>query len=86
MTYRWIPRRALPEDPDQRRDAINRFNERIIDLVREDGRVFLSSTMLDGNYILRLVALAFRTHKRTIDLALRILKEKVEQLEALGEG
>ena len=39
--------------------------------------------MLDGNYTLRLVALAFRTHQRTIDLALRILKENVERLETV---
>ena len=43
-------------------------------------RLILSSTMLDGRYTLRLVPLAFRTHRRTIDLALRILGEKAALL------
>jgi aromatic-L-amino-acid decarboxylase len=82
VTYRWIPRRGLPDDPAARKAAIDRFNERLIELIRSDGRVFLSSTVVDGNYTLRLVALAFRTHRRTIDLALKLLEENVERLEA----
>jgi len=84
VTYRWIPRKGLPppEDPVARQAAIDRFNERLIEAIRQDGRVFLSSTQLDGNFTLRMVALAFRTHKKTIDLALRILTEKVAELEA----
>jgi len=44
--------------------------------VRRDGRIFLSSTMLDGRFMIRMVALSFRTHRRTIDLALRVLREQ----------
>ena len=47
---------------------------------RHDGRVFLSSTMLDGRYTLRMAALAFRTHRRTIDLAVRVLREQAAAL------
>ena len=36
--------------------------------------------MLDGKFVLRLAVLSFRTHLRQIDLALRILQEKVRQL------
>jgi hypothetical protein len=32
--------------------------------------------MVDGRFTLRLAVLAFRTHRRTIDLALRILREQ----------
>jgi hypothetical protein len=45
--------------------------------VRADGRIFLSSTMLDGRFTLRMAALSFRTHRRTIDLALEILSEQL---------
>jgi len=31
--------------------------------------------MLDGRYTIRMAALGFRTHRRTIDLALRVLSE-----------
>lgn len=71
VTYRWVPKGAdLAE--------ANRINERIVDHVRRDGRVFISSTMIDGRFTLRMVALSFRTHRRTMDLALTVLKEAVE--------
>ena len=70
VTYRWAPAGVGLE-------RANEINQAIVDGVRRDGRVFLSSTMLDGRFTLRLAALAFRTHRRTIDLALRVLREQV---------
>ncbi len=60
----------------------NRDNETIVDAIRRDGRVFLSSTQLDGRFTLRMAALGFRTHRRTIDLAIRILCEQRSALTA----
>ncbi|MFI5136147.1 MAG: pyridoxal phosphate-dependent decarboxylase family protein, partial [Chitinophagales bacterium] len=57
VTYRFIPKQG---------DA-NDFNKRLIELVQKDGRVFISSTMLDGKFILRAAILAFRTHLKTVD-------------------
>lgn len=73
-TYRWVPETG---DPDA-------FNRALLRAVHEDGRVFLSSTLVDGDYVLRLAALTFRTHLDTIDLTLRILEEKVAELEGRG--
>jgi aromatic-L-amino-acid decarboxylase len=70
VTYRWVPPGATLEET-------NRINEEIVDAVRRDGRIFLSSTLLDGRFVLRMAALSFRTHRRTIDLTLRILREQV---------
>jgi len=75
VTYRWVPRGATLE-------RANAINQRIVESVRRDGRIFLSSTLLDGRFTLRMVALGFRTHRRTLDLALRILREHA----ALAEG
>jgi aromatic-L-amino-acid decarboxylase len=75
VTYRWAPRGASLE-------RANAINQRIVETVRRDGRIFLSSTMLDGRFTLRMVALAFRTHRRTMDLALRILREHAALAEA----
>jgi len=72
VTYRYVPRRG---DPDA-------FNERLVAEVRRDGRVFLSSTMLDGKFTLRLAVLSFRTHLETIDFTLRILEEKAKLIES----
>lgn len=70
MTYRYVPKDG---------DA-NAFNAALIDEVKKDGRVFLSSTLIDGIFYLRLAVLSFRTHKSTIDICLSVLKEKSELL------
>ncbi|MGV3540589.1 MAG: pyridoxal phosphate-dependent decarboxylase family protein [Rufibacter sp.] len=59
----------------------NHFNQRLVQAVQQDGRVFLSSTKLGEDFMLRFAILSFRTHKATIDLALEILVEKVVELE-----
>jgi aromatic-L-amino-acid decarboxylase len=76
VTYRWSPPGVSPE-------RINQLNRAIVEGTRRDGRIFLSSTMLDGRFTLRMAALAFRTHRRTIDLAVRVLRE---QAAAVGNA
>lgn len=71
VTYRWIPKTGNPDD----------FNQRLAEEVVKDGRVFISSTILDEKFTLRLAILSFRTHLKTIRLTLRILREKVELFE-----
>ncbi len=70
VTYRWSP-------PGESLDRVNALNQAIVDGARRDGRVFLSSTMLEGRFTLRMAALAFRTHRRTMDLAVEVLREQV---------
>jgi glutamate/tyrosine decarboxylase-like PLP-dependent enzyme len=72
VVYRYIPKNG---------DA-NEFNKRLLDEVVADGRVFISSTTLNGKFTLRFACLAFRTHLKTVDTLLEVLKEKVEMLEA----
>ena len=71
VTFRYLPGRG---DPDA-------FNRRLIDSVQRDGRVFISSTVIDGRFTLRLAVLSLRTHLETVDLAITILREKARQLE-----
>jgi len=63
-TFRYVPKHG---DADA-------FNERLVQAIRKDGRVFLSSTQVDGRFIIRLAVLSFRTHLDTIDLTIDILK------------
>ncbi len=69
-TFRWVPERG---------DA-NAFNEALVREIHRDGRVFVSSTMLDGKFTLRLAALVFRTHLDSIELLLDVLQEKMQAL------
>ncbi|MGH7513551.1 MAG: pyridoxal phosphate-dependent decarboxylase family protein [Gemmatimonadales bacterium] len=75
VTYRWAPAGAGLE-------RTNLINQRIVEGVRRDGRIFISSTLLDGRFTLRMVALSFRTHRRTMDLAVRVLREQATAAEA----
>lgn len=64
VIYRYIP----PQD-----DA-NMFNKNLVEYVQKDGRVFVSSTTIDGVYWLRLAVSCFRSHLKEVDLYLGILK------------
>lgn len=70
VTYRYIPRNG---------DA-NEFNRKLIREIHQDGRIFVSSTILNGKFTLRLAVLVFRSHLDIIDLTLKVLQEKVAKL------
>lgn len=67
--------RYVPEGQDS-----NAFNLALQEAVRQDGRVFLSSTTIEGVVFIRLAVLSFRTHLSTIDTCLDVLKEQVREL------
>lgn len=67
--------RYLPAEGD-----IDEFNRRLIDELRKDGRIFLSSTVLDGKYMIRVNVLSYRTHLETMDLAIKVLNENIRKL------
>ncbi len=71
MIYRYVP---------EEEDA-NIFNEQLVEYVQRDGRVFLSSTKMDGVFWIRLAVLCFRSHLREVDLCLEILKAGVQYLQ-----
>ena len=70
MIYRYVPPTG---------DA-NEFNAKIVEAVRIDGRVYLSSTTINGVFWIRLAVLSFRSHLKTIDLCLEVLKNSVRKL------
>lgn len=52
----------------------NELNARLVRHIHEDGRIFVSSTTIDGVLWLRLAALCFRTHRRHVDLLIDIVR------------
>lgn len=70
LFFRYVPRDG---DADE-------FNKRLVKSIHEDGRVFLSSTHIDGSVYLRLAVLSFRTHLEEVDLVLSVLREKINKL------
>jgi aromatic-L-amino-acid/L-tryptophan decarboxylase len=70
VTYRFVPRSGNADD----------FNLKLQEAVVADGRVFISSTRLNGSVWLRFACLSFRTRLETIDVLLKVLAEKVHKL------
>lgn len=57
----------------------NNFNKRLLHYIHEDGTVFLSSTMLEGRFVIRIAILSFRTKLETIDRAMEMLQRCLEK-------
>jgi len=74
LTYRWVPEGAKPEQVDM-------INARVVDLVKRDGRVFVSSTTIEGRYTIRFAGVVHRSHLSTV----RTLVEVLEASALLAE-
>jgi len=68
--------RYLPEDADA-----DFFNRRLLDVIHADGKVFISSTLIDGKFVLRLAVLHFRTHLETVDYLLALMEREVPKID-----
>lgn len=69
---------AFRYQPD-RGDATD-FNNRLFEAIRDEGRIFLSTTTVDGNFTLRMAILAYHTHKQDIDTALDVIEGHAKRL------
>ncbi|MCB0686662.1 MAG: aminotransferase class V-fold PLP-dependent enzyme [Saprospiraceae bacterium] len=58
----------------------NEINRRILNTILKSGKVFLSSTTLDGVFWLRICVMVFRTHKKNIDDLLDILQMNEQRI------
>lgn len=64
-----VPFRFVPEGQDA-----DDFNKRLLAYLHKDGRVYISSTVIDGRFTLRAAILSFRTHRQTVDRLLEMLR------------
>ena len=60
---------------------VDEFNRKLVEALRRDGTIFLTSTLIDNVYMLRLSILSYRTHIDTIDLAIDVIRREVEKLK-----
>ncbi|NND00896.1 MAG: aminotransferase class V-fold PLP-dependent enzyme [Gammaproteobacteria bacterium] len=75
VIYRYRPRSGMD---------ISDFNRRLVEKIQRDGEIFISSTLIDGQYMLRLAVLNFRTHLEHIDRLLELLPATAAELEQSG--
>jgi aromatic-L-amino-acid decarboxylase len=71
-----IPFRYRPPsgDPEE-------FNRRLLERINASRRVFLSSTMIDGRFVIRACIVSFRTHRDRIEEAIQIIRSSAAELE-----
>ncbi len=71
VSYFWYP---------DEKDA-QAFNQKLMEEIHKDGRVFLSSTLINGQFVIRMAILAFRTKKHTIDKAMTMIEKALEKVK-----
>ncbi len=71
VTFRYVPQRG----------NIETFNQILLTTIKKDGDIFISSTRLDGKFVLRLAILGFRVHKEQVELAINVLLDTAKRLE-----
>lgn len=60
---------------------VDEFNKRLVEALRRDGTIFLTSTLIDNVYMLRFAILSYRTHIDTVDLAIDVIRREVDKLK-----
>ncbi len=76
FTFRYI---SGADNPDE-------FNRQLHKNLLEDGKIFLSTTQLNGNFVFRFAVLSVRTHKKEIEKAVYIIKEEADSLKVLNQA
>lgn len=62
----------------------NQLNNDLMKSILKTGKIFISSTTVDGIFWLRICVMVFRTHKNNIDILLEILGQQKLHLETSG--
>jgi glutamate/tyrosine decarboxylase-like PLP-dependent enzyme len=71
ITFRYHPRRGKAEA----------FNRKLREDIIRSKRLYLSGTLLKGEYVIRICILSFRTHQPEVEEALGIIKTAARRLE-----
>ena len=71
VSYFWYP-------TDDNKE--NEFNERLLQEIHKDGDIFLSSTRINGKFVIRMALLSFRTKIETIERAIVMIEKAMRQI------
>ncbi len=65
------------------KSEVNEFNEQLMNEINKTGKIFISHTKLNDDFVIRLVSSGFRTEKQDVDLAINLIKEKLKELQKI---
>jgi aromatic-L-amino-acid decarboxylase len=63
---------------------IDTFNRQLLEKIVKSQKLFLSSTLLDGEFVIRVCILSFRTHQPEVEEAFEIIKNAAKKLVSEG--
>ena len=64
--------------------ALDRVNQALLERVNARKRVYLTGTLLNGRFAIRICVLSFRTHRERIDMALEDIRSAADEVRAGG--
>lgn len=82
VSYFWYPFDAdtgIDSDADKNA-GIDKKNRQLMDEIHADGCAFLSSSIIDNRFVIRIAVLAFRTKKETIDQAVDMIQRSLSRV------
>jgi aromatic-L-amino-acid decarboxylase len=65
-----------------KRGEIKAFNRQLLEKINNSKRIYLSSTMLRGEFAIRVCILSFRTHQAVVEEAFEIIKTSARKLDS----
>ena len=74
----------MSSDDTPRPGEITELNRRLIPALEDDGRIFITSTVLKGEFVIRACIINHRKTRQSIDYLLDVIREVGQSL--LGTG
>jgi aromatic-L-amino-acid decarboxylase len=65
---------------------VDTFNRKLLEKIVKSKKLFLSSTILNGEFVIRVCILSFRTHQPEVEEAFEIIKNSAKKLISEGGG
>ena len=61
--------------------SVDTFNRKLLERINKTKKLYLSSTLLKGEFVIRVCILSFRSHKAQVEKAFEIIKAEAKKLE-----
>lgn len=61
-------------------EELDTLNRRLLEAINARQRVFLTGTVVDSGFVLRICVLGFRTHKEHLEMAIRDVEASIEEV------
>ena len=58
-------------------ENLNTLNERILREINDEGQIYLTPTTIEKKYVIRFVTGTFESNEQDVDLAYKVIKDKI---------